>query len=82
MRYRCIYSTYYICNICVYIYIYMGAGKNTRHGSRSRAHTRSILHDPYPDPYLTLQSDPYPTSIPHLSMVYDVFHFVIVMFPS
>ena len=38
--------------------------KNTKHGSRSRAHTRSILHDPYPDPYPMILRDPYPRSIP------------------
>ena len=46
------------------IYIYMGAGINIKHGSRSRAHTRSILHDPYPDPYPMILHDPYPWSIP------------------
>ena len=45
----------------IYIYIYMGASQNTRYGSRARAHTRSIPHDPYPDPYPIVQSDPYPT---------------------
>ena len=43
---------------------YMGAGINIKHGSRSRAHTRSILHDPYPDPYPMILHDPYPWSIP------------------
>ena len=39
----------------------MGASQNTRYGSRVRAHTRSIPHDPYPDPYPIVQSDPCPT---------------------
>ena len=43
---------------------HVDAGKNTKHGSRSRAHTRSILHDPYPDPYPMILRDPYPRSIP------------------
>ena len=51
-------------NYSIYIYIYMGAGINIKHGSRSRAHTRSILHDPYPDPYPMILHDPYPWSIP------------------
>ena len=43
---------------------HVDAGKNTKHESRSRAHTRSILHDPYPDPYPMILRDPYPRSIP------------------
>ena len=44
-----------------YLSAYMGASQNARYGSRARAHTRSIPHDPYPDPYPIVQSDPYPT---------------------
>ena len=54
----------------------MDAGKNTKHGSRSRAHTRSILHDPYPDPYPMILRDPYPRSIPEIHTL-DPYPFLV-----
>ena len=60
-----------------YSHTYMGASQNTRYGSRARAHTRSIPHDPYPDPYPIVQSDPYPAIHTPNHLWYSMTHYYI-----